>query len=135
MTIAGGGTSNLPQSSGGGMGGGHQSTNLGEILERVLDKGLVIAGDIQVNLLDIELLTIKVRLVIASLETAREVGINWWENDPWLTGKSSDLELENRKLKERIAALESDRSVRPAVQAAETVEVEAKRQEPGDDRG
>ncbi|ANS28448.1 gas vesicle protein [Rhodococcus opacus] len=135
MTIAGGGASNLPQSSGGGMGGGHQSTNLGEILERVLDKGLVIAGDIQVNLLDIELLTIKVRLVIASLETAKEVGIDWWEHDPWLTGRNSDVELENRKLRERIAELESDRSVRPAVEAAETVEVEAKRQEQDDDRG
>ncbi len=51
----------------------------------MLDKGLVIAGDIQVNLLDIELLTIKLRLVIASLDTARQVGINWWENDPWLS--------------------------------------------------
>ncbi|QQZ16863.1 MULTISPECIES: gas vesicle protein [Rhodococcus] len=135
MTIAGGGASNLPQSSGGGMGGGHQSTNLGEILERVLDKGLVIAGDIQVNLLDIELLTIKVRLVIASLETAKEVGIDWWEHDPWLTGRNSDVELENRKLRERIAELESDRSVHPAVETAETVEVEAKRQEQDDDRG
>jgi hypothetical protein len=62
-----------------------EPANLGDILERVLDKGLVIAGDIQVNLLDIELLTIKLRLVIASLDTAREVGINWWEDDPWLS--------------------------------------------------
>lgn len=67
-------------------GGGHEPANLGDILERVLDKGLVIAGDIQINLLDIELLTIKLRLVIASLETAKEVGIDWWERDPWLTG-------------------------------------------------
>src|ERR1700750_840789 len=70
-------------------GGGHAPANLGDILERVLDKGLVIAGDIQVNLLDIELLTIKLRLVIASLETAREVGINWWEPDPWLNADAS----------------------------------------------
>ena len=70
--------------TGGGGGGGGGPTNLADILERVLDKGLVIAGDIQINLLDIELLTIKLRLVIASLDTAREVGINWWENDPWL---------------------------------------------------
>lgn len=93
----------------------------------------MIAGDIQVNLLDIELLTIKVRLVIASLETAREVGINWWENDPWLTGKSSDLELENRKLKERIAALESDRSVRPQLEAGTPLEVEGRRRGDNDD--
>ncbi|MDV7087708.1 gas vesicle protein [Rhodococcus opacus] len=134
MTLSGGNSGRLPQSPAGGMGGGHQSTNLGEILERVLDKGLVIAGDIQVNLLDIELLTIKVRLVIASLETAREVGINWWENDPWLTGKSSDLELENRKLKEKIAALESDRSMRLEVESGTPIEVEGRRRGDNDDR-
>ncbi len=99
-------------------GGGREPANLGDILERVLDKGLVIAGDIQVNLLDIELLTIKLRLVIASLETAREVGINWWENDPWLSADSQrrevrdrapgrELEDENRRLRERVRALES----------------------------
>lgn len=124
----------LPQGTAGGLAGGHQSTNLGDILERVLDKGLVIAGDIQVNLLDIELLTIKVRLVIASLETAREVGINWWENDPWLTGKSSDLELENRKLKEKIAALESDRSVHLEVESGSPIEVEGSRRGEDDER-
>ena len=84
-----------------------QSTNLGDILERVLDSGIVIAGDIRVNLLDIELLTIKLRLVVASLETAKEAGINWWENDPWLTGKSSQLELENERLRERVEELEN----------------------------
>ncbi|HET6500807.1 MAG TPA: gas vesicle protein [Amycolatopsis sp.] len=90
-------------------GNDHQPANLGDILERVLDKGLVIAGDIQVNLLDIELLTIKLRLVIASLETAKEVGIDWWEHDPWLTGNGeagSALEAENRRLKARIDELE-----------------------------
>lgn len=87
-------------------GGGRQPANLGDILERVLDKGLVIAGDIQVNLLDIELLTIKLRLVIASLDTAREVGINWWESDPWLTGDSAKLQDDNRRLRARIAELE-----------------------------
>ena len=102
---------------------GHAPANLGDILERVLDKGLVIAGDIQVNLLDIELLTIKLRLVIASLDTAREVGINWWENDPWLNadasrraegrelqGQDRELEAENRRLRDRISELESGRT-------------------------
>jgi hypothetical protein len=92
-----------------GSGGGSDVTNLGDILERVLDKGLVIAGDIRVNLLDIELLTIKLRLVIASLETAREVGINWWEDDPWLSANGSDrakLADENRELRARLAELE-----------------------------
>src|ERR1700749_2294219 len=72
-----------------GVAAGPQTANLADILERVLDKGLVIAGDIQVNLLDIELLTIKLRLVIASLDTAREVGINWWEEDPWLNADAA----------------------------------------------
>ncbi|MBS2964937.1 gas vesicle protein [Actinocrinis puniceicyclus] len=85
------------------------SSNLGDILERVLDKGLVIAGDIRVNLLDIELLTIKLRLVIASLETAKEVGIDWWESDPWLRGEEHGLAAENRRLRERVAALEEAR--------------------------
>ena len=94
-------------------GAGREPANLGDILERVLDKGLVIAGDIQINLLDIELLTIKLRLVIASLDTAREVGINWWENDPWLSAQAADrssgreLEDENRRLRQRVSALES----------------------------
>jgi hypothetical protein len=92
--------------------GGPQPTNLGDILERVLDKGIVVAGDIKVNLLDIELLTIKLRLVIASLDTARQVGINWWESDPWLStaavdrSRDRDLEEENRQLRGRIRALE-----------------------------
>lgn len=85
-------------------------SNLGDILERVLDKGLVVAGDIRVNLLDIELLTVKLRLVIASLETAREVGIDWWEHDPWLRGsdeRGAELENENRILRRRVAELEA----------------------------
>src|SRR6185437_14148364 len=59
-------------------------SNLADILERVLDKGIVISGDIQINLLDIELITIKIRLLIASVDRAREMGINWWESDPTL---------------------------------------------------
>jgi hypothetical protein len=100
------------QVSRGGPGGG-EPANLGDILERVLDKGLVIAGDIRVNLLDIELLTIKLRLIIASLDTARQVGINWWESDPWLSAgaaeRASDREEladENRRLRARVRALE-----------------------------
>jgi hypothetical protein len=88
-------------------------TNLADILERVLDKGIVIAGDIQINLLDIELLTIKLRLLIASVDRAREMGINWWESDASLQkldpGESSDghrLEQENRELRDRLDRLE-----------------------------
>ena len=96
-----------------------ESTNLADILERVLDKGIVIAGDIQINLLDIELLTIKLRLLIASVDRAREMGINWWESDPSLqsldSGDNGDgdhgdpraLERENRELRERLDRLEA----------------------------
>ena len=87
-------------------------TNLADILERVLDKGIVIAGDIQINLLDIELLTIKLRLLIASVDRAREMGINWWESDSSLQSLDSGeedggrLERENRELRERLERLE-----------------------------
>jgi hypothetical protein len=76
----------LPQSYGvGELHPREAPSNLADILERVLDKGIVIAGDIQLNLLDIELITIKIRLLVASVDRAREMGINWWESDPTLT--------------------------------------------------
>jgi hypothetical protein len=80
--------------------------NLADILERVLDKGIVIAGDIQINLLDIELLTIKLRLLVASVDRAREMGINWWESDASLSSDARVLEQENQSLRERLERLE-----------------------------
>lgn len=62
--------------------------NLADVLERVLDKGIVIAGDIRVNLVDIELLTIKIRLLVASVDRARELGIDWWRHDPMLSSRA-----------------------------------------------
>jgi hypothetical protein len=73
-----------------------QPAQLADVLERVLDKGIVIAGDIQINLLDIELLTVKIRLLIASADKAREMGIDWWQNDPFLHGRNGEGELEER---------------------------------------
>jgi len=87
-----------------------ESTNLADILERVLDKGIVIAGDIRINLLDIELLTIKIRLLVASVDKAREMGIDWWEHDPTLSSGQRDIAEENRQLRERIGALEAART-------------------------
>jgi hypothetical protein len=81
--------------------------SLADVLERVLDKGLVIAGDVRINLLDIELLTIKIRLLVASVDKAREMGIDWWEHDPSLTADQRNLIEENRDLRERISALEA----------------------------
>jgi hypothetical protein len=84
----------------------NDGTNLADILERVLDKGIVIAGDIQINLLDIELLTIKLRLVVASVDKAKEMGIDWWERDPTLSSGHRELEDENQRLRKRLEALE-----------------------------
>ncbi|WP_299531615.1 gas vesicle protein [uncultured Streptomyces sp.] len=88
---------------------GPQTTNLADILERVLDKGIVIAGDIKIDLLDIELLTIRLRLFVASVDTAKKAGIDWWETDPALSSKASRsaLQDENRELRERIEELEA----------------------------
>jgi hypothetical protein len=85
---------------------GDGGTNLADVLERVLDKGVVIAGDIQINLLDIELLTIKLRLVVASVDTARRMGIRWWETDPMLAGESR--EPDHKSLSERVQRVERE---------------------------
>ncbi|MFH8884714.1 gas vesicle protein [Streptomyces californicus] len=88
---------------------GPQTTNLADILERVLDKGIVIAGDIKIDLLDIELLTIRLRLFVASVDTAKKAGIDWWETDPALSSRASRnaLEEENRELRERLRELDA----------------------------
>src|SRR5947208_3988672 len=102
--------------------------NLADILERVLDKGIVIAGDIQINLLDIELLTIKLRLLVASVERAQEMGINWWESDPSLSNNAKELEQENRDLRERLDRLERLAGL-PAPKKGEEVVIEETRTE------
>lgn len=83
-----------------------ESANLADILERILNTGIVIVGDIKVNLLDIELLTIRVRLVVASVDKAREMGIDWWEHDPALSSRHNRLSVENEQLKLRIHEME-----------------------------
>ena len=82
------------------------SPNLADVLERVLDKGLIIAGDIKINLLDIELLTIKLRLLVASVDKAKAMGIDWWEHDPALS-HPRQLTTENARLRQRVRALET----------------------------
>ncbi|WP_328879945.1 gas vesicle protein [Streptomyces sp. NBC_00299] len=91
---------------------GPPNTNLADILERVLDKGIVIAGDIKIDLLDIELLTIRLRLFVASVDTAKKAGIDWWETDPALSSRAhrNALQEENQELRERLKALEAETS-------------------------
>jgi hypothetical protein len=84
-----------------------QTSSLADILERVLDKGIVIAGDITISLVNVELLTIKLRLLVASIDKAMEIGINWWESDPYLSSRARQLEEENRLLQERLERLEA----------------------------
>ena len=85
------------------------ATGLADILERVLDKGIVIAGDIKIQIADIDLLTIKIRLLVASVDKAMEMGINWWEDDTFLSSKAKESELkqQNDKLLERLEKLEA----------------------------
>jgi len=80
------------------------TTNLADILERVLDKGIVIAGDIKIQIADVDLLTIKIRLLVASVDKAMEMGINWWQQDSFLSSKAQEVrvEKENKILKERL---------------------------------
>ncbi len=86
-----------------------QATNLADILERVLDKGIVIAGDIKIQIADVDLLNIKIRLLIASVDKAMEMGINWWQQDAYLSSKAKETELEkeNTTLKKRLERLEA----------------------------
>jgi hypothetical protein len=86
----------------------NRSHGLVDVLDRILDKGLVIAGDVKVNLANVELLTIQVRLLICSIDKAEEIGLNWWRTDPALSAGPDTfrLEGENRELRERVRALE-----------------------------
>ena len=101
-----------------------QPDSLADVLERVLDKGIVIAGDIVVSILDIELLTLKVRLFISSADTAREMGLDWWSRDPFFTGQQEQPDAvddgeradEIEALQQRIEALEEQiRASRPEI--------------------
>lgn len=84
-----------------------QTSNLADILERVLDKGIVIAGDIKVKLVDIELLTIQIRLMVASVDKAKEMGMDWWVRNPDFSSRGGKEQLaELDELKQRLARLE-----------------------------
>lgn len=128
---------------------GPRSDTLADVLERVLDKGVVIVGDVVVSVLDVELLTLRLRLFIASADTAREMGLDWWLNDPFfssrargvdggtdrdrgiesgegrdrgLAGGVDEVAAENRRLRERVDALERALQTQPATAAAELAE-------------
>lgn len=82
------------------------SNSILDILDKILDKGVVIAGDIKVSLADVELLTIQIRLIVCSVDKAKEIGLDWWERDPYLSSKANREEAENKQLHERLNNLE-----------------------------
>ncbi|GGB35639.1 gas vesicle protein [Virgibacillus dakarensis] len=98
-----------------------------DVLEKILDKGVVIAGDITVGIADVELLTIKIRLIVASVDKAKEIGLDWWEADPYLSSKASEtnnkaLEEENKKLNDRLQRLEQKLDVKESLPDKATTE-------------
>ena len=98
----------------------HRSTGLVDVLDRVLDKGLVIAGDIKVSLAEVELLTIRIRLLVCSLDKAQEIGLDWWRYDRELSpggqrgaiADHDELRAQIRQLERKVEALSSDAPVR-----------------------
>src|SRR5947199_2920576 len=79
-----------------------ESTTLADLLDRVLDKGLVVAGDVSISLANVELLTIRVRLLVCSIDKAEQIGLNWWRNEQRLVGEDGEL----KRLRARVAELE-----------------------------
>jgi len=90
-----------------------QPANLADLLERVLDKGIVIAGDITLSLGTVEVLTLKIRLLIASIDKAQEIGINWWQSDPALSSQVRELQQERDSLAQRVERLEAKLAAPP----------------------
>src|SRR5713226_6300269 len=86
-------------------GANHQSATLVDLLDRVLDKGLVVAGDVSISLANVELLTIRIRLLVCSIEKAEQIGLNWWKYEPRLSG-NGDTAGEVKRLQARVAELE-----------------------------
>jgi hypothetical protein len=83
-----------------------RSSGLVDVLDRVLDKGLVVAGDIKVSLAEVELLTIRIRLLICSIDKAEQIGLDWWKFDHHLSPGKQTLSAENASLRKEVRALE-----------------------------
>jgi hypothetical protein len=84
----------------------HQASGLVDVLDRVLDKGLVVAGDIKVSLAEVELLTIRIRLIVCSIDKAQQIGLDWWRYDHYLAPGKQRLEVEKTQLQEQVRMLE-----------------------------
>ena len=84
----------------------HRATGLVDVLDRVLDKGLVVAGDIKVSLAEVELLTIRIRLMVCSIDKAEQIGLDWWKYDRYLSPGREAVVRENMELRKQLQALE-----------------------------
>jgi hypothetical protein len=93
--------------------GPSRSSGLVDVLDRILDKGLVIAGDIKVSIAEVELLTIRIRLLVCSIDKAEQIGLDWWKHDRHLSMGSDELTAENEKLKDQIRRLERQLEATP----------------------
>ena len=104
-----------------------------DVLDRILDKGLVIAGDIKVSLANVELLTLQIRLLVCSIDKAEQIGLNWWRYDTNLTTRAERAEAENVELRERLSELEQEirklaaGGARVTARTTETRQVKGKR--------
>ncbi|HKY22808.1 MAG TPA: gas vesicle protein [Vicinamibacterales bacterium] len=93
---------------------GHSRTSgLVDVLDRILDKGLVVAGDIKISIAEVELLTIRIRLLVCSIDKAEQIGLDWWKHDRHLSMGSDELVAENEKLKDQIRRLERQMEATP----------------------
>lgn len=105
----------------------NSSSSLGDLLDRILDKGVVIAGDIKISLADVELLNIKIRLLVASVDKAREMGIDWWESDPYLSSRARTSPVIESKTESaaliEAAPVKEQVELKDPTQIKETVEV------------
>ena len=100
-----------------------------DVLDRILDKGLVIAGDIKVSLANVELLTLQIRLLVCSIDKAEQIGLNWWRYDTNLTTRAERAEAENLELRERLSELEQEiRKLSVAARVADSAPMAATRQ-------
>lgn len=96
-----------------------QSATLADVLERILDKGLVIAGDIKVKIVDIELLTIQIRLLVCSVDKAREMGIDWWTSSPYLNARLAQEAAQTPDMAARVARLEAALDMKNSLETAQ----------------
>lgn len=109
-----------------------RASGLVDVLDRVLDKGLVVAGDIRVSLAEVELLTIRIRLLVCSIDKAEQIGLDWWRHDPNLTVGSTGLPKENEELRRQVRHLEERLSSLEAAQTPESRRAAPARRRRGD---